>query len=90
MKHLKIEADCRAALAAACKEDPGDGRLLAATLKDVARAQSVAWVSSEACVPQEKLCRLLSREDQPGPEAIRALIHALSCNAASRRNQNQQ
>ncbi|MBI2909366.1 MAG: putative addiction module antidote protein [Chloroflexi bacterium] len=74
-EHLETAEDMAAYLEAALED--GDPRLVAAALRDIARAKGMAQVAREAGLGGESLYEALSSEDNPELSAVLKMVRAL-------------
>ena len=75
--YLHTWEDARLYLEAAADDDTGDGRLIQAALNNIARAQSIGRLGSDAGMIDEGLCEELSENDNPTFGAVMRATRAL-------------
>ena len=77
VSHLQSREDMRLYLEAAADEDPGDGSLIRAALNDIARAQTLGGLATEAGMTRERLYRELSEDGSPSFDTVMRVTRAL-------------
>ena len=75
--HLQSKEDVRLYLEACVKEDPGDGSLIRAALKDIARSQNMSRLAREVGMTREGLYKALSENGNPSFATVIRTIRAL-------------
>ncbi len=75
--HLHTEEDARLYLEAAFEEDLGDGRLIRAALRDIARAGDMSQLAREVGMTREGLYKTLSENGNPNFNTMMKIIRAL-------------
>ena len=76
-EHLRTAEDARFYLEAAAEEDLGDGRLIRAALRDIARAGNMSQLAREIGMTREGLYKALSEDGNPSFNTILKIIRAL-------------
>ena len=76
-EHLRTLEDMAAYLEASIEEADGDAALVAKALGDIARAQGMAQVASEAGLSRESLYKALSGERVPNFDTVLRVVDAL-------------
>lgn len=69
--------DARFYLEAAVEKDPGDGSLIRAALKDIARAQNMSRLAREIGMTREGLYKALSEDGNPSFATVMKITRAL-------------
>ena len=76
-EHLRTPEDMAAYLEASIEEAGGDAAVVAKALGDIARAQGMAQVASEAGLSRESLYKALSGERVPNFDTVLRVVAAL-------------
>jgi len=76
-EHLRTKEDARLYLKACAEEDPGDGSLIRAALKDIARAENMSRLAREAGISREGLYKALSDDGNPTFATVMKITRAL-------------
>ena len=76
-EHLRTLEDMAAYLEASIEEADGDAAFVAKALGDIARAQGMAQVASEAGLSRESLYKALSGERVPNFDTVLRVVGAL-------------
>ena len=76
-EHLRIREDARLYLEACAEEDPGDGSLIRAALKDIARAGNMSRLARDAGMSREGLYKALSEDGNPSFATVMRIARAL-------------
>ena len=77
LNYLKTDEDFRLYLEACAEEDPGDGSLIRAALKDIARAQNFSALARETGMTREGLYKALSKDGNPSFATIAKITRVL-------------
>ena len=75
--YLKSEEDVRGLLKAAADEDPGDGAVIRAVLKHVARTQNMSALARDAGLNRGNLYEALSEDGNPTLATLLKVTNAL-------------
>ena len=75
--YIKTEADARRLLEAAADEDPGDGTVIRAVLKAIARAQNMSTIARNAGLNRGNLYEALSEDGNPSLATTAKIARAL-------------
>ncbi len=75
--YVKTEEDLRRLLRAATDEDPGDGTVIRAALKYIARAQNMSDLARDAELNRAGLYRALSEDGNPTLTTLLKITKAL-------------
>ena len=76
--YVKTEADVRELLRAAADEDLGDGTVIRAVIKHVARTKNLSALARDTGLNRGHLYDLLSEDGNPTLETLLKITHALS------------
>lgn len=76
-EHLRTREDVRFYVEACAEEDPGDSRLIRATLNDIARAQNISLLARDAGMSREGLYKALSENSTPSFAAVMRITGTL-------------
>ena len=76
-EYIKSEEDIRGLLRAAMDEDPGDGAVIRAALKHVARTQNMSALAREAGLNRGNLYSALSEDGNPTLATLLKVTNAL-------------
>ena len=76
-RHLRSREDARLYLEACAEEDPGDGSLIRAALKDIARAGNMSRLAREVGMSREGLYKALSEDGNPSFATVMQITRAL-------------
>jgi len=76
-EHLRTKEDARLYLEACAEEDSGDGSLIRAALKDIARAENMSRLAREAGMSREGLYKALSDDGNPTFATVMKITRAL-------------
>ena len=76
-EYINSEQRARLYLEAAAEEDPGDGSLIRAALKDIARAQNMSHLARDANLDRAGLYRALSEDGNPSFATVIKITRAL-------------
>ena len=76
-EHLNTREDARLYLEACAEEDPGDGSLIRAALRDIARAGNMTKLAREAGMSREGLYKALSKNGNPTFTTVMWIARAL-------------
>ena len=77
VEHLRTREDARLYVQACADEDPGDGSLIRAALKDVARTGNVLGLARDAGLTREGLYKALSTDGKPSFATVLRITRAL-------------
>ncbi len=77
LNYLKTDEDLLLYLEACAEEDPGDGSLIRAALKDIARAGNFSALAQDAGMTREGLYKALSKDGNPSFATIAKITRAL-------------
>ncbi len=75
--HLQSKEDVQLYLEACVEEDPGDGSLIRAALKDIARSQNMSRLAREVGMTREGLYKALSENGNPSFATVMRITRAL-------------
>ncbi len=75
--YIRTEEDVRGLLRAAADEDPGDGTVIRAALKHVARTQNMSALARDAGLNRGNLYEALSEEGNPTLATLLKVTNAL-------------
>ena len=75
--YIKTEEDVRRLLRAATDEDPGDGTVIRAVLKYIARSQNMSGLARDAELNRAGLYRALSEDGNPTLTTLLKITRAL-------------
>ena len=75
--HIKTEEDMRYYLEACSDEDPGDGSLIRAALRDIARSQNMSALARAIDMDRASLYKALSADGNPSLATILKVSQAL-------------
>ena len=76
-EHLRTREDARLYLQACAEEDPGDGSLIRAALKDIARAGTMSQLTREIGMSREELHKALSEDGSLTFDTLMRVTRAL-------------
>ena len=76
-EHLRTREDARLYLEACAEEDPGDGSLIRAALRDIARAGNMSRLAREIGMSREGLYKALSEDGNPTFATVMRITRAL-------------
>ena len=76
-EHLRTREDARLYLEACAQEDPGDGSLIRAALRDIARAGNMSRLAREIGMSREGLYKALSEDGNPTFATVMRITRAL-------------
>ncbi len=75
--YVKTEDDIRGLLRAAAEEDPGDGVVIRAALRQIARTRNISALARDAGLNRGNLYEALSTEGNPTLSTLLKLVRAL-------------